>query len=165
MQVKMWDRFTGSRCRFRNVLKQVKTLSNRDHITPEVSRWYHLKIAQTSEFAFVKYDLTPLEVFASLCFWRNKILKLNITLNDLSRWIDFAVLEKEKTDSHFPGDANRFVKKKNRKKKSTIGFEWFPQTQRSYHSLCMLEDDVSQGENTAKAKSENVRFPRDRDVA
>ena len=118
MQVKMWDRFTGSRCRFRNVLKQVKTLSNRDHITPEVSRWYHLKIAQTSEFAFVKYDLTPLEVFASLCFWRNKILNLNITLNDLSRWIDFAVLEKEKTDSHFPGDANRFVKKKKKERKN-----------------------------------------------
>ena len=79
---------------------------------------------------------------------------------------DFAVLGKEKTYSHFPGDGKSFVKKKKkRKKKSTIGFEWFPQTQRSYHSLCMLEDDVSQGENTAKAKSENVRFPRDRDVA
>lgn len=69
------------------------------------------------------------------------------------------MLEKEKTDSHFPGDANRFVKKKIQK--STIGFEWFPQRQRSYHSLSMLEDDVSQGENREKAKSENVRFPRD----
>lgn len=39
--------------------------------------------------------------FCLTCFWRNKISRLNITLNDPSRQIAFAEREKEKNDSHF----------------------------------------------------------------